>query len=282
MFGYVTAHKPELKMKDFARYKAYYCGLCHTLKEKYGMTGQITLNYDMTFAIVLLSSLYEVEGEKSSSRCIVHPIKKQEILQNEITEYAAAMNIVLAYYHLQDDWQDEKRLVGLVGVAALRGKVKLIEQTYPRQCKEICLQLERLQELEQQECTEIDAVAGCFGELMSELFIYKQDVWEERVRTIGFYLGKFIYIMDAYDDIEKDLKENNYNPLKSIYQEKTNQDGFDQYCHSLLQMMIAECSAEFEKLPCIQDIDILRNIIYDGVWTKFNNKTIRKEQIDEI
>ncbi|MFI3171052.1 MAG: DUF5685 family protein [Eubacteriales bacterium] len=279
MFGYVTVHKPEMKMKDFAKYKAYYCGLCHTLKDQYGLTGQITLNYDMTFAIVLLSSLYEVEGAHGTSRCIVHPIKKHELLQNEITEYAAAMNVILAYYHLEDDWQDEKSIVGLAGTVALKHKVKHIEEIYPRQCKVIRKKLEKLQEFEQKNITEIDAVAGCFGELMGELFTYKQDVWEERLRKIGFYLGKFIYIMDAYDDIEKDLKEKNYNPLKSSYQEKS-QDEFDQYCHGLLQMMIAESSAEFEKLPCIQDIDILRNIIYDGVWTKFNTKINKRQSVE--
>lgn len=99
MFGYVTAYKPELKMKDFYKYKAYYCGLCKALREKHGFLGQLTLTYDMTFLVILLHSLYESDMNLEEHRCVVHPAKKQKMLYNEITEYAADMNIVLTYFH---------------------------------------------------------------------------------------------------------------------------------------------------------------------------------------
>ena len=79
MFGYVTIQEAELKVKDFKKYKAYYCGLCQTLKKNYGSLGQITLTYDMTFAIVLLTSLYESETMMSKHRCKIHPVKKQKL-----------------------------------------------------------------------------------------------------------------------------------------------------------------------------------------------------------
>lgn len=122
MFGYVTICEPELKIKDFKAYKACYCGLCKSLKEYYGSLGQLTLTYDMTFVILLLTSLYETELKQSMHRCKVHPVKKQTMLQNEFSEYAADMNILLSYYHLKDDWQDEKKLSGLLGCAAFRKK----------------------------------------------------------------------------------------------------------------------------------------------------------------
>ena len=108
MFGYVTAYKPEMKMKDFYKYKAYYCGLCHVLEERHGLRGQVTLTYDMTFLVTLLTSLYEPETVHEKHRCMVHPLKEHDMLFNEITEYAADMNIVLTYYHFLDDWKDEK------------------------------------------------------------------------------------------------------------------------------------------------------------------------------
>ena len=111
MFGYVLAHKPELKMKEFYKYKAYYCGLCKVLKEKYGFLGQMTLTYDMTFLVMLLTSLYECNTNRAEQRCLIHPMKKQKMLYNDITEYAADMNIILAYYKLLDDWKDEKSKV---------------------------------------------------------------------------------------------------------------------------------------------------------------------------
>ena len=278
MFGYVNVYKPELKMKDFYKYKAYYCGLCKNLKDKYGRFGQMTLSYDMTFLILLLTSLYESETTKLQNRCIVHPVRKHDTLVNEITEYVTDMNIALTYHHLRDDWQDEKNIAGLAGAGVLKKHYKRIMERYPRQCKVIQESLAQLLDCEKREETNIDLVSRCFGELMSELFVYQNDIWEEKLRRMGFYLGKYIYILDAYDDIEKDQKNNSYNPLRT----KKEKESFDEDCRSILTMMMAQCTQEFEKLPCLLDHDILHNILYDGVWTKFDEiqkeRTLRKEQ----
>ncbi len=273
MFGYVNVYKPELKMKDFYKYNAYYCGLCKTLKDKYGCFGQMTLSYDMTFLILLLTSLYESETRKLQNRCLVHPVKKHDTLVNEITDYVADMNIALTYHHLRDDWQDEKSIAAFAGSGLLKGAYQKIALAYPRQCKVIQESLQKLQECEKAGESNLDLVSRCFGELMSELFVYRVDPWEESLRKMGFYLGKYIYILDAYDDIEKDRKHGSYNPLLS----ECDQEGFDEKCRRILTMMMAECSREFEKLPCLLDIDILHNILYDGVWTKFDQ--IQKERI---
>jgi len=264
MFGYVSAHKPELRMREFYKYKAYYCGLCKVLREKYGFLGQITLTYDMTFLVILLTSLYESETKQEEHRCIVHPAKKQKMLYNEITEYAADMNIILTYYKLLDDWEDDKSKVGLIGERAYRKSVRELKQKYPEKCEVIRKCLERLHQCEKQGEESIDFVSRCFGELMSELFVYRKDVWEDTLREVGFYLGKFIYILDAYDDIEKDIEKNNYNALINL----SKQEGFDEKCEEMLNFVLAECSHHFEKLPCVEDVEILRNILYAGVWDK--------------
>lgn len=273
MFGYVTANELELKLKDYKKYKAYYCGLCQSLKNQYGLSGQVTLTYDMTFAIMLLTSLYESETKTETHRCIVHPVKKQVMLRNEITDYAADMNLILAYYHLKDDWNDEKSVKSLAGKLILEYKVRKAILKYPRQCKVIKEELSKLSAYEKENVMEIDYPAGCFGRLMAELFIFKKDHWEEILRNFGFYLGKFIYIMDAYDDLEKDIKEGSYNPLKELSKLET----YEEQCYQMLLMMMGECAAEFEKLPCVLDVDILRNIIYDGVWKQYRK---RKESKD--
>lgn len=269
MFGYVTVCEPELKMKDFRKYKSYYCGLCQTLKERHGHLGQLTLTYDMTFAIILLTSLYEADTKNVTHRCKVHPVKKQNMLQNEFAEYAADMNILLAFYHLKDDWQDEKKTGALVGMQALHKKAEKMIQQYPRQSKVIRRELKALGKLEAENSQHLDETAGCFGRLMAELFVYKQDMWEETLRKLGFYLGKFIYIMDAYDDLEEDLKENHYNPLKEMYAKYSHQE-YEKRCGEILHMMMAETSRYFEMLPCLEDADILRNILYAGVWTQYH------------
>lgn len=98
--------------------------MCHVLKEEYGFIGQMTLTYDMTFAIILLSSLYESDTRADMHCCKVHPVKKQIMLTNEITSYGAAMNVLMAYYHMEDDWQDERKVSSLTVKTMLRGKVK--------------------------------------------------------------------------------------------------------------------------------------------------------------
>ena len=103
--------KPELKVREFYRYKAYYCGLCRTLKEEYGFRGRMTLTYDMTFLIILLSSLYETENREFPSHCPLHPVKKIPVIQNDIGEYGAKMNILLTYFKFEDDWKDEKNWI---------------------------------------------------------------------------------------------------------------------------------------------------------------------------
>ena len=274
MFGYVTIYEPELKVKDLKKYKAYYCGLCRMLKEKYGFMGQMTLTYDMTFAVILLSSLYENASEAERHRCKVHPIKKQMMLRNEITDYAAAMNVLLAYYHMEDDWQDDRKVTSLMTKSMIHGKVRRIIEEYPRQSRAIRSALEELSSCEKEECTDIDRTAGCFGRLMEELFVYREDIWERNLRKMGFFLGKFIYIMDAYEDLPEDLKKGRYNPLRDMY----GKEDYEGRMKQILCMMIAESTAEFERLPCLLDVDILRNILYDGVWNRYNKIQMKKSE----
>ena len=277
MFGYVTVCEPELKVKDLKKYRAYYCGLCRTLKEDYGFMGQMTLTYDMTFAVILLSSLYETIAKHEEHRCKVHPVKRQHMLRNEITSYAAAMNVLLAYYHMEDDWQDDHKVSSLMTKSLIQGKAKKIIEKYPRQSKVIQQSLRELGECERENSMDIDRAAGCFGRLMAELFVWKEDIWEKTLRKMGFYLGKFIYLMDALDDVEKDKKSGNYNPFLSI----ADQPDFEETAEKILLMMTAEASRAFEKLPILENVDILRNILYAGIWEKYEMRKSAKERQKE-
>ena len=274
MFGYVTVCEPELKVKDLKKYRAYYCGLCSTLKEDYGFMGQMTLTYDMTFAVILLSSLYETTTKHEEHRCKVHPAKRQHMLQNEITSYAAAMNVLLAYYHMEDDWQDDRKVSSLMTKSLIQGKAKKIIEKYPRQSEIIRKSLKELGECEHENSMDIDRAAGCFGRLMAELFVWKEDIWDKTLRKMGFYLGKFIYLMDAYEDLPEDRKKNRYNPLKEL----AKRPDYEAQMEQILRMMIAESTVRFEQLPCLVDVDILRNILYDGVWNHYNKIQMKKRE----
>ena len=114
MFGYVTIRKDDLKVKDYNKYQAYYCGLCQDIKEAYGKKGQATLTFDMTFLSILLTGLYECETKEEEHYCFLHPGKKHKCLRNKYTKYCADMNVLLAYYNLLDDWEDEK--IPVIGI----------------------------------------------------------------------------------------------------------------------------------------------------------------------
>lgn len=273
MFGYVTANKPELKMREFARYKGFYCGLCRRLRKHYGPLGQMTLTYDMTFLILLLSSLYEPETAEENKRCLIHPGRKQYMLYNEISDYAADMNILLTEEHLRDDWEDEKKITGYAGMKAFAGKKKKIEKRYPRQAESIRNSLAELAKRERENCQDIDAAARPFGKLMAELFVWKEDAFQKILRSFGFYLGKFIYIMDACMDVEKDRKKGCYNP----FSDSCGSEGYEERVRGMLEGTIKMAIVEFEKLPLEQDLPILRNILYEGVFTNYERKRNQDE-----
>ena len=155
----------------------------------------------------------------------------------------------------------------------IKNKYKEIEKKYPRQVKVIVESLNALQECEKRGVTDLDEVARCFGLLMAEFFVYRQDVWEEDLRQVGFYLGKFIYLIDAYEDLEKDIKNGSYNPLIAMSKEEK----YEETCKQILTMMMAECTKAFERLPLVVETEILRNILYAGVWCKYDR--LRKEKI---
>ena len=265
MFGYVVMNKPEIRFKDFDLYRSFYCGLCRELREKYGISGQITLTYDMTFVVVLLSALYEPPTQKGTTRCVIHPVCKQPVRKNAATEYGADMNVLLTYYKCMDDWADEKKLTRFTYAKLLKKGYHRAYNKYPEKARRIENLLRELSREEKKQSADIDRMAGIFGRIMSEVLAPKADEWEESLRNMGFYLGKFIYLLDAYEDVYEDRGKGRYNPFTI----KCDDPDFEEEVRTILTMMMAECSREFEKLPILDNVEILRNIIYSGVWYRY-------------
>lgn len=274
MFGYIAINKPEIKFKDYDLYRSFYCGLCRELREKYGITGQLSLSYDMTFVIVLLSALYEPPTRRGTTRCVIHPVCRQQVRKNEFTEYAADMNVILTYYKCVDDWKDEKKLSRLAYAKLLNGNNKKLEAQYKEKTEKIISLLAQLSAWEKAGEKDIDKMSGCFGKIMEEIFVCKKDMWEPALRRMGFYLGKFIYLLDAYEDVEKDIENENYNPFSERYMI----EGFEEQVRQILIMMLSEACREFEKLPIIKYGDILRNILYSGVWCRFETVSHKRRE----
>lgn len=278
MFGYVVANSDELKVKEWKEYKAFYCGLCQSLGKRHGAKGQVTLNYDCVFIAILLTGLYEPETREGKKFCPLHPTSKKTVLSNEMLDYVADVDILLAYHNLKDGWQDEKNVGKWLVYKALESDYKKTAKKYIRQKEAIETYMRELNEVQNRDEESIDAAADLTGIMMGEMLVYKEDEWASYLRKIGFYLGKFIYLMDAYDDLEEDIKQGQYNVWKFY---KDHED-FEEKCEQILTHMMAECAKEFEKLPIFLDVEILRNILYAGVWGRFDKKRNRGENLREV
>lgn len=274
MFGYVNVNQPELKIREYTRYKGYYCGLCSSLKKNYGTSAGLSLSYDITFLIMLLTSLYEPGTSESMKRCQLHPVQKHLELSNKFSDYGADMNLICAWYTALDHKQDKdskKKQLKANGLSVLfRKYFRTVKEKYPDKIKNIEAATQELKQLEEENCQDLDRMAGLSGRIVAELFHYRDDEWTETLCKIGDFLGRFIYIMDAWEDYPEDKINGCYNPMQSMFETTGSQNVFDELCYSILNMLMAECTACFERLPLIEDAEILRNILYAGVWTRYH------------
>ena len=247
------------------RYRGCYCGLCRALKARYGNLSRLTLSYDMTFLVMLLSAMYEPEETEREGRCMVHPARRRSWWSTRFTDYAADVSVALAYHNCMDDWNDERRLPALAEAAALKRAYRAASARCPAQCAEIEACMADLREIETSGNAGPDDAANRFGKMLGEIFACQPDpVWNGRFRAMGEALGRFVYMMDAVLDLEKDRKTGSYNPLAALTENQT-----EEQQTAMLKMLIGECTAQFEQLPILQDADILRNILYSGVWGQY-------------
>lgn len=268
MFGYVRINKMDLTFREFDYYKGYYCGLCKYLKENHREVSRLSLNYDITFLILILTALYKLDSDITYERCIANPLKKKMRIVNEITEYAASMNILLSYYKLEDNLYDDNGIKDKLAYELYKGKLKKAYEKYPQKAEYIKQQLGNLRELEKQESKSIDKVSNTFGNLMGEIFVYKKDEYEQNLRNIGFNLGKYIYILDAYEDLEEDNKKGRYNPFIDYIDKK---EELKNKVDRLISMSLGMATKNIEQLNLEFNKSIIDNIIYSGVYLRYKS-----------
>lgn len=273
MFGFIICNKETLAKEEVARYQAVYCGLCKVLRERYGQMAGMALNYDMTFLILFLSSLYEPEETTEQFRCAVHPVRPKTAIVNRFTEYAADMTMILTYHKCLDDWRDDQNRVKYQCAKQMRESYREIKKRWPRQCEMIEDSLREVHRIENSRESSPDQAVNYSGRMLMELFVYEEDFWSNSLRKFGYELGRFIYLMDAAVDYKKDQKKQSYNPLFRM--DKTPEEAKD-----ALTMSIGNAAEQFEKLPLVQDEHLLRNILYGGVWQKYYAKVQRKGESD--
>lgn len=260
MFGYLMYHD-----QNPSEYQSYYCGLCHTMKARYGNIARFTLNHDLTFLAILLTSLYEEKDVQQQVRCILHPLHPKTIRKSKYLDYAADMTILLSLFKLEDNVIDDGRKRDYIAYQYM----KKCYQKYAIHHQEKYVKIEKaladLHELEQQNTNDIDALCALSGAFLGEVFAYQNDEWHNYLYMIGERLGRFIYLLDAYDDLEQDKIKGRFNPL--IHYE-TRSD-FEEWMKENLTMLIAEAATHIQRLPLFEHLDLIENVIYSGVWSAY-------------
>ena len=265
MFGYVMANLKELDKPQRKRYAGVYCGICRDIRSQCSQACRLGLSYDMAFLSLLLMSLYEPEETGGDHACLLHPGRAWT--DNRYVRYGADMNVALAYYNALDDYEDEGKLTSKALCNLFGKELKRIQAAYPRQCRTIEEGLGALKEKEKENCANPDEPAGCFGRLMGELLVYEEDLWAPTLRKMGDALGRYIYLADAAVDYRRDKKKKQYNPFLAMGMEE-NWTAWEEF----LVLAMSRCTDAYERLPLVQDKDILDNIQYSGVWLEYSRR----------
>ncbi len=282
MFGYVIPNKNELKVREFEVYNSYYCAVCHSIRDRYGQIPRLLLTYDSVFLSMLLSSPDETPDNIDQFRCMTHPTRIRNIsTSTDEIDYAADMMILLGYYNLRDDYEDEKSIIGLAGSAYLKRAFKKINKKYPEKSELVGKHLKQLTEVEKKGSDIFDEAAEPFSFLMEEIFDYESKYlseYKDEYRKIGFLLGKWIYLADAFDDLEKDLKKKNYNPvLRQFGYNKGEHSGesiddfkmrTNERIRLNLELYLANISEQAKILPLKKNKEIIENIVFLGLRGK--------------
>ena len=267
MFGLVSANIKELSKEEKVRYNSIYCGICRQIREQCSSAARLGLSFDMAFLALVLMSLYEPEEDTGNRACGLHPIRPKPWVDNEIIRYCAYMNVALGYYKALDDQADEGKLSAKVMGNIFGRDMDSIKALYPRQCQAIENSLAELEQLEAENCSNPDLPAGCFGRLLGELFVYKEDLWADTLRSMGDALGRYIYLADGAMDYRRDEKKKQYNPFLAM---GTGEDHGKWETYLVLAM--GRCTEHYEHLPLVQDKSIMDNILYSGIWIAYRAK----------
>ena len=271
MFGYIKPNVPELRVRDYELYKATYCGLCRTMGKCTGCVSKMTLSYDFVFFALVRMALLKAKGELKRRRCVLHPLKKRPMLEiNPTLEYTAKSSVILTRIKLKDNINDTHgfsrffaRIAGLVSIFFKKTDKNLLPLA-----DKIKACFEELLHLEKEECDSIDMVANTSGELVGHVASFGLDEESAKIAyEIGFHLGKWVYVIDACDDLEKDVKKKSYNVLKYAFGNSLSDEDKELLKRAMLLELDA-MSKYVERIDFSQHRDveaIIKNIIFEGL-----------------
>ena len=264
MFGYVTVYKPELKVKEYEAYKGVYCTLCKEMGKDYGILSRFLLSYDGAFYVLYKMGLNNEIVTAEKSRCTFNPCKKcaKITCESDIYKLASTITVVLAYFKLVDNLKDskgiKKQLLYFLLPYFLYLKRKALKK-YPDIFNEIEKGMKEQFEIEKDSNASLDKSAHPTAQMLGWLFAYNEcETTKQSAYDFGYQLGRVVYFLDAFDDYEKDTKENTYNPLK-------NEKDYIETATMSINLSIGVLSQVYEEQNLNKFSPIIENVIYDGL-----------------
>lgn len=290
MLGYVRPCKPDMRIREYDTYKAIYCGLCKELGKSFGAASRLTLSYDFAFLALLHLSVNDALASFDKMICVAHPFKKMpQALPNEALSYSASCAVLTIYHKVRDNIADSRLFRKLPPLALLpfaKGAYRKSARTYPAIAALIEEQIERQTALEAAGCASLDESADPTSRMMEAIAagITENGQHKRILARFGYLLGRWIYLLDALDDVEKDSKQGAYNPLLLRFQVESPAHLTEEKLTEIrtfavdeLHLTMGELAGAYALLPIVKYRPILDNIVYAGLNTALHN-TITKEK----
>jgi hypothetical protein len=282
MYGYVRIYKPELRFRDWDVYRAYYCAICKSIKARYGEVARLTLSYDCVFFALIFEGFAKEMQEIKDFRCGYHPLQKRPVFAKttDIIDYVADITVRLALIKLMDDENDRdankilpQKLFLIRTEKRLKKNLDKLGQSFLLDLGKHMIKMTIEAEVAYKKGDGFEQVAKHFAGFFAEIFDFGDNENATELRQIGRALGMFIYMLDAYDDIEKDKKSGAFNPF--LVDENENSLAIKEQIERTGSLYLQNISELYEGLGLEKNTKILDNIIYVGLYAKM------KEVLDE-
>ena len=270
MFGYVLPDKNYLYLKDYALFQGVYCGICKSTKKQFGNLPRLSVNYDSVFLSVLVHNLCGEDYTLEKQRCILHPLRKRNMaLDDPMSARIAALNVLLLWHKLNDDVIDGGKFKHRAARRLFARARKKAARAYPEYESVIAGEYARLRALELEKSGESDRVADPFGCMMERLCLLLCDRGGEDFKKLCYNVGRWIYLIDALDDLEKDHRSGEYNVFLAAFPDFSDRQSFVEAHRQDLEFSlytgIAEIEEAAQKLDFCFNADLIRNVTGRGL-----------------
>ncbi len=269
MFGFIRPVKEELRVREVHRFQEVYCGLCHAIRARYGRFHTLFLSYDMTFFALVLGCTGE-DGRGERRRCGASPFRARPVcLDCAAINWAADISVLLHYHKLRDSVRDEagvRRLAARLLVWLARPGYRRAAARLPDADREIAACIDELDALEAAGCVSMDRAADPTARLLAAAVPPTGDAQERILRQLFYHTGRWVYLIDACEDLAGDLARGGYNPVALRFGlDSADLSAVRESLERTLEHSIADICTAFDLLGAQRDAGLIENIIWLGL-----------------